>query len=86
MKTVQRVYNTRLSTRLLKKESMDSEKKECVEVVKISSYCDVVSDNDFGEVFEEKNISGSDNVGVELPVSEIEQEEWKVADKGCSKL
>lgn len=26
-------------------------------------------------------LAGSDNVGVELPVSEIEQEEWKVADK-----
>lgn len=58
VKTVQRVYNTRLSARLSKKEVMESEKKECVEAVKISSYCDVVSDNDFGKVSEEKNISG----------------------------
>lgn len=58
VKTVQRVYNTRLSARLSKKEVMDLEKKECVEAVKFSSCCDLVSDNDFGEVSEEKNISG----------------------------
>ncbi|KAK1392121.1 hypothetical protein POM88_011177 [Heracleum sosnowskyi] len=85
VKTVQTVYNTRLSSRLLKREVMEMEKKESVEAVKISSYCDVASHNDYGEVSEEKNNPGSDNEGVESLITEDEQEserlKWKDADK-----
>lgn len=56
VKTVQRVYNTRLSARLSKKEFVESGKKECVKAVKISSYCDGVPDNNCGEVSEDHNI------------------------------
>ncbi|XP_074380515.1 uncharacterized protein LOC141721476 isoform X3 [Apium graveolens] len=80
---VQTVYNTRLSTRLLKKEVEESEKKECIEALKISSYCDVVSDNDFGEVFEGKN--STDDVVVDLSLSEIDMTPEIVAQEDTRK-
>ncbi|XP_017238882.1 uncharacterized protein LOC108211718 isoform X2 [Daucus carota subsp. sativus] len=78
VKTLQRVYNTRLSAKLLKKEKVESEKKECLEALKFNSDCEVVSDCDLGEVLEDKSVPGCDNVGENLSVPEIEQQNMSV--------
>ncbi|KAL1822354.1 hypothetical protein ACET3Z_009132 [Daucus carota] len=78
VKTVQRVYNTRLSAKLLKKEKVDSEKKECLEALKFNSDCEVVSDCDLGEVLEDKSVPGCDNVGENSSVPEIKQQNMSV--------